>query len=177
MMPGEPANVILCPSCGAENIEGADTCERCLSDLSSIDVPEGAQVLKESDLSLPIGAVRWSKAFLVQATATVREAVQLMQRERAGAVVVMNGLSIAGIFTDRDVLRKVAPDPSVLDRPVSDVMTPDPVVLREDDMMAYALNKMGVGGFRHIPIVRGDTVIGMLTGRDVLNWVMGRYFD
>jgi CBS domain-containing protein len=36
---------------------------------------------------------------------------------------------------------------------------------------------MGVGGFRHIPIVRGGAVVGMLTGRDVLNWVMGRYFD
>jgi signal-transduction protein with cAMP-binding, CBS, and nucleotidyltransferase domain len=176
-MSGDPSNVIVCPSCGAENIEGTDICERCLSDLSSIDVPEAAQVLKESDLTLPIAAARWSKALLIQQTATVREAVQLMQRDRAGAVVVMDGLAIAGIFTDRDVLRKVAPEPAMLDRPVSDVMTPDPVVLREDDMMAYALNKMGVGGFRHIPIVRGDAVVGMLTGRDVLNWVMGRYFD
>ncbi|GIW13797.1 MAG: hypothetical protein KatS3mg062_1236 [Tepidiforma sp.] len=173
----DPVNVIVCPSCGAENIEGADTCERCLMDLSSVDVPDAAQVLKESDLTLPISAVRWSKPLTVQVTATVRDAIRSMQTHRAGAVVVMQGTKIAGIFTDRDVLVKVAPNPESLDQPVTAVMTPDPVVLREDDMMAYALNKMGVGGFRHIPVVRGEELIGILTGRDVLNWVMGRYFD
>lgn len=176
-MASEPANVIICPSCGAENIEGADICERCLMDLSSIDVPEAAQVLKESDLTLPIAAVRWSKPVTIQAGASVREAIRIMQEQRSGAVVVLRGREIAGIFTDRDVLAKVAPDPAALDRPVDAVMTPDPVVLREDDMMAYALNKMGVGGFRHIPVVRDGELVGMLTGRDVLNWVMGRYFD
>ncbi len=176
-MATEPANVIVCPSCGAENIEGADYCERCLMDLSSIDVPEAAQVLGESDLTLPISAVRWSKPATTQVGATVREAVRLMQLQRSGAVVVLRGSAIAGIFTDRDVLTRVALDPAALDRPVETVMTPDPVVLREDDMMAYALNKMGVGGFRHIPVVRDGELVGILTGRDVLSWVMGRYFD
>jgi CBS domain-containing protein len=100
-----------------------------------------------------------------------------MQEHKSGAVVVLQGLKIVGIFTDRDVLERVAPDPAVLDAPVASVMTPDPVVLREDDMMAYALNKMGVGGFRHIPVVRDGELVGILTGRDVLNWLMGRYFD
>jgi CBS domain-containing protein len=176
-MPPEPANVIICPSCGAENIEGVDTCERCMMDLSSIDVPDAAQLLKESDLPLPISGVRWSKPISVQADSSVREAIRLMQEHKSGAVVVLQGLKIVGIFTDRDVLERVAPDPAVLDAPVASVMTPDPVVLREDDMMAYALNKMGVGGFRHIPVVRDGELVGMLTGRDVLNWLMGRYFD
>ncbi|WP_322818778.1 CBS domain-containing protein [Tepidiforma sp.] len=176
-MPHEPANVIVCPSCGAENIEGAETCERCMMDLSSIDVPDAAQLLKESDLTLPIAAVRWSKPVSIQATATVREAIQLMQQQRSGAVVVLRERSIVGIFTDRDVLQRVAPDLATLDEPLEKLMTPDPVVLREDDMMAYALNKMGVGGFRHIPVVRDGELIGILTGRDVLNWLMGRYFD
>jgi CBS domain-containing protein len=176
-MTSEPANVIVCPSCGAENIEGTDICERCLMDLSSIDVPDAAQLLNESDLALPIAAVRWSRPVTVQATATVREAILAMQNDRTGAVVVLDGLEIVGIFTDRDVLARVAPNPSVLDQPVTSVMTPDPVVLRDDDMMAYALNKMGDGGFRHIPVVRNGDLVGMLTGRDVLSWIMGRYFD
>ncbi len=176
-MSSEPANVIVCPSCGAENIEGSDACERCLMDLTSVDVPDAAQVLNESDLALPIAAARWSKPVTIQASSTVREAIRLMQAERSGAVVVLDGLAIAGIFTDRDVLTRVATRDDVLDAPVSTVMTPDPVVLREDDLMAYALNKMGDGGFRHIPVVRDGQLVGILTGRDVLNWVMGRYFD
>jgi CBS domain-containing protein len=56
-------------------------------------------------------------------------------------------------------------------------MTPDPVVLREDDTMAFALNKMGDGGFRHVPVVRDGELVGMITVRDIMNWVLGRYFD
>jgi len=51
------------------------------------------------------------------------------------------------------------------------------VVLRDDDTMAMALNKMGDGGFRHIPIVRGGELVGMITARDVMGWVLGKYFD
>lgn len=176
-MTPEPANVVVCPSCGAANIEGSDSCERCLMDLTSIDIPEAAQVLKESDLALPISALRLSKAVMVSPQAAVREAIDLMRRDRVGAVAVVESGRVVGIFTDRDVLRRVAAVAGALDLPVAAVMTPDPVVLREDDMVAAALNKMGVGGFRHIPVVREGQLIGMLTGRDVLNWVMGRYFD
>jgi CBS domain-containing protein len=56
-------------------------------------------------------------------------------------------------------------------------MTPDPVVLRDDDTMAMALNKMGDGGFRHIPIVKSGELVGIITARDVMSWVLGKYFD
>jgi CBS domain-containing protein len=56
-------------------------------------------------------------------------------------------------------------------------MTPDPVVLRVDDSMAVALNKMGVGGFRHVPVTRDGTLVGLVTARDLMSWVMGRFFD
>lgn len=173
----EPTNIVICPSCGAENIEGADTCQNCMADLRTIDVPATAQIASESDLARPIGSIRLSKARSVGLGASVRQAIAAMQGDSTGAVVVMDGVEIAGIFTERDVLKKIAGWPERLADSVSVHMTPDPVVLREDDAMAAALNKMGDGGFRHIPVVREGRLVAMLTGRDVWAWVLGRYFD
>jgi CBS domain-containing protein len=71
----------------------------------------------------------------------------------------------------------VAGYPERMHDSVAHYMTPDPVVLRDDDTMAMALNKMGVGGFRHIPYTRAGSLAGMLTARDVMNWLMSKYFD
>jgi CBS domain-containing protein len=176
-MPVGQRNIVICPSCGAENIEGADVCERCMMDLSSIDVPESTQVVNESDLTIPISAVRMTRPTTVGPMQTVREAIAQMREDPTGAVVVVENGQVVGIFTDRDVLKKTAARKGVMDEPVALYMTHDPVVLREDDTMAYALNKMGDGGFRHIPVVRDGELVGMVTVRDVMNWLLGRYFD
>lgn len=173
----EQRNIVVCPSCGSENIEGVDTCENCMMDLRSIDVPEGDQIASESDLTRPISSVRLSKPRTVPLGASVREAVAVMQDDATGAVVVLSGSGIAGIFTERDLLKKVSNLPADLDKPVAAFMTPDPVVLRDSDMMAWALNKMGDGGFRHIPVVSDGQLVGIVTARDIMQWVLGRYFD
>ena len=173
----EQRNIVVCPRCGSENIEGVDTCENCMMDLRSIDVPEGEQIASESDLTRPISSVRLSKPRTVPLGASVREAVALMQNDATGAVVVLSGTEIAGIYTERDLLKKVSNLPADLDKPVTAFMTPDPVVLRDSDMMAWALNKMGDGGFRHIPVVSAGQLVGIVTARDIMQWVLGRYFD
>lgn len=176
-MTADLRNIVVCPSCGSENIEGADSCERCTMDLSGIDVPESVQVVSESDLNISISAVRMTRPKTVAPMQTVREAIAEMKGDPSGAVVVVDSGQVAGIFTDRDVLKKAAARSAILDEPVALYMTPDPVVLREDDTMAYALNKMGDGGFRHIPVVRDGELVGMITVRDIMSWVLGRYFD
>lgn len=176
-MATEQRNVVVCPSCGTENIEGVDTCEHCTMDLRSIDVPESSQVVSDSDLTMPVSSVRLSRPHTVLATQTVREAIATMKSDPTAAVVVMDGTTVAGIFTDRDVLTRVAGRPGVMDEPVARYMTADPVVMRDDDMMAFALNKMGDGGFRHMPVMHDGELVGMITVRDVMNWVLGRYFD
>jgi CBS domain-containing protein len=170
-------NIVVCPSCGQENIEGVDTCENCMADLRAIDVPESAQVASESDLTLPISSIRLSHPRVVAPETTVREAVVLMREDSTGAVVVVADGVVVGIFTERDILKKVAGTPGALNTQVSTYMTHDPVVLRDDDMMAVALNKMGDGGFRHIPVVRHGQLVAIVTARDVMSWVLGRYFD
>ncbi len=176
-MTSDQRNIVICPSCGAENIEGSDACDRCTMDLSSMDVPESAQVVSESDLTVPISSVKMTRPRTVAPMQTVRQAILEMKDDPTGAVVVVDSGRVVGILTDRDVLRKAAARAGVLDEPVANYMTRDPVVLREDDTMAYALNKMGDGGFRHVPVVRGANLVGMITVSDIMNWVLGRYFD
>jgi CBS domain-containing protein len=78
----------------------------------------------------------------------------------------MERQALVGIFTDRDAVLKVAA--AAADRrPVREVMTPDPVVLRRDDPVAVAIHKMAVGGFRHVPILDDGHPIGVVSARDV----------
>lgn len=164
------AGRIVCPSCGHENIQGADSCEHCLADLTSLDV-------SESDLLLPLTETRLSRLKTVAPTTSVHDAVEILRQEASGAIVVVEKGAIVGVFTERDVLKKIAGFPGRMAEPVSRYMTADPVVLRDTDTMAVAVNKMGMGGFRHIPLVHDGRLVAMVTGRDVMQWVMMRYFD
>lgn len=175
-MPVDRTNIVICPHCGAENIEGTDTCENCLMDLRTVDVPGTVQAASDSELLEPISSLRASRAATVPVTASVRESVAAIRAAGSGAIVITDGDRIAGILSERDVLKKIAGRPELAAEPVSAFMTPDPVVLRDDDTMAAALNKMGDGGFRHIPITRQGELVGMVNGRDVVNWIMTKYF-
>ncbi len=175
-MANDPRNIIICPSCGTENIEGADTCSHCTADLRSVDVPESTQADSDSDLALPVSSIRFEKPQIVAPTATIRETVAAMRVGMTGAVVVMEGDQIVGIITERDLLKRVAGVDGGMTSPVSEFMTKDPVTLRHTDPMAVALNKMGEGGFRHIPITQDHELVGIATARDVMAWVLGKYF-
>ena len=79
---------------------------------------------------------------------------------------------MAGIFTERDAMLKLAGKPLEGVR-VGDAMTGDPVILRPDDTVAVAIHKMAVGGFRHIPLVddRG-TATGIIAAVDLFHHVL-----
>ena len=175
-MANNPRNIVICPSCGTENIEGADTCEHCMADLGSVDVPESTQTGTESDFALPVSSIRFEKPHTVDPSTPVRDAIDAMLKGMTGAVVVMDGRRIAGILTERDVLKRIAGLDERMAEPVSRYMTKDPVTLRHTDPMAHALNRMGDGGFRHIPVTRDGELMGIVTARDVMAWVMEKYF-
>jgi CBS domain-containing protein len=93
----------------------------------------------------------------VEIDATAAEAIDKMMEHRIGCVLVVDGGRLVGVFTERDVLGKIAAeDRSPRSVPVRDVMTPDPECLTLEDSLAYALHLMSVGGFRHIPLVDDD---------------------
>ena len=115
--------------------------------------------------------------------ATVRQAIDMMHQQRLGYVLVVEQDHLLGIFTERDVLTKVAGRDVDIDRvQVRDLMTPNPECLGADDELVYALNQMSLGGYRHIPLLddtgRPTGVVAMqhivdylvsLFPRDVLN--------
>jgi CBS domain-containing protein len=100
----------------------------------------------------------------------VSQAFDQMSREAHDCVLVLQGSELAGIFTSRDFLNRVAAvraDPAEL--VLGDVMTPMPRTLRPRDPVAFAINWMAVEGFRNVPIVDdGGEVLGVLTVWDVM---------
>ena len=99
------------------------------------------------------------------------EVAQRMVDRDVGAVIVLEGERLVGILTERDVLRAVAvgiQDDTI----VSDWMTRDPETMGPDDTTQHAAVLMIHGGFRHMPLVEGDQVVGMLSIRDLMRVVL-----
>ncbi len=112
---------------------------------------------------------------LLPRDASVRRAIERMNEASVGCVLVVDeGQRLAGILTERDVLTKVAPGPCDIDRvAVGDLMTPDPECLTLDDGIAYALNKMSVGGFRHVPLIDDlGRPTGMIAMRHIVEFLV-----
>ena len=99
------------------------------------------------------------------------EVAQRMVDRDVGAVIVMEGDALAGILTERDVLRAVAAGIQD-DTIVSDWMTRDPETMNPDDTTQHAAVLMIHGGFRHLPLVEGGDVVGMLSIRDLMRVVL-----
>ena len=99
------------------------------------------------------------------------EVAQRMVERDVGAVIVMEGDELVGILTERDVLRAVAAgiNEGTL---VSDWMTRDPETMAPDDTTQHAAVLMIHGGFRHLPLVEGADVVGMLSIRDLMRVVL-----
>lgn len=130
----------------------------------------GAAILRE-----PIREVAQLKsAACVPPTATVREAIECMKEKRVGYVLIQEKDKLVGIFTERDVLTKIVLQGHDIDElSVASVMTPDPEALSPDDRVSYALNKMSVGGFRHIPLVdRDGRPVGAVSMRNVVDFMV-----
>jgi CBS domain-containing protein len=123
----------------------------------------------------PIGALPTLKeAVCVAPTATLREAIDKMNEGRVGCVLVQEKGKLIGVFTERDVLtRVVGRNLSVDATPVADLMTRDPECLTLDDGIAYALNKMSIGGFRHIPLVDDQhRPTGVVAMRNIVDYIV-----
>lgn len=107
-------------------------------------------------------------------TTSVGEAIRALNERHTGcALVVGTDGRLAGIFTERDVLTKVAGKLADLDTtPLYKIMTPDPDTLPESATVAYALQRMSVEGYRHLPLVdERSRPIGVVAVRDIIAWL------
>ncbi len=94
------------------------------------------------------------------------DAAGRMHERNVGAVVVVEGGRLVGIFTERDVLQAVAT--GRVEGLVGDTMTRAPETIGPDEATGHAAALMIHGGFRHLPVVEGDDVVGMISIRDLI---------
>jgi signal-transduction protein with cAMP-binding, CBS, and nucleotidyltransferase domain len=162
---------MLCPVCRHDNFEGEDSCVNCGADLSSADVPQPLAEYQDTILGEHIDRLGVGEPLIVAPTVPVAEAIRTMHDAGVDCLLVCEEGRLLGIFTDRDAVVKVAG--KRLDAfDVRDFMTPDPVVLRQDDTLAVAIHKMAIGGFRHIPIVDGERPLGVVAAADVFRHIV-----
>ena len=107
----------------------------------------------------------------VEAATPLAAAAREMDDRGVGAVLVLAGDRLQGVFTERDVLRAVAHG-RVGDATVGDFMTPHPETIEPDDTTEHAAVLMIHGGFRHLPVVNAGRVVGILSIRDLMRSVL-----
>ena len=114
-------------------------------------------------------ARRTSPLVTVSSDATVLEAAELMAVNGIGGLPVVDGGALAGIFTERDVLKRVvARQLEPVHTRVRDVMTTPPVTCTPDTPMNEVAAIMDARVVRHLPVLEGTTVVGMVSIRDIL---------
>ncbi len=164
---------MICPECHTDNIEGVDRCANCGQDLYSMGKGVTGKATRGPEfISERLSEIPAQSPVRVATGDPVALAVRLMQNSDTDCVLVMDGSHLAGIITPWDILHKVAgPNEDLNAVTCRQVMTADPVFLRDDDDIAVAINKMSIGGFRHIPLLQGGTPTAVVSIRDVFRHI------
>jgi CBS domain-containing protein len=110
----------------------------------------------------------------VEPDATVAAAIERMLAANVGAVAVCEGARLVGIFSERDVLRLAGRDESFTALPIRDVMTTKLVTVSPDVDVPEAARLMGERQIRHLPVVEGEHLLGIVSIREVLRVLVER---
>jgi len=109
------------------------------------------------------------EAFTVGEDTSMVEAAQGMVKGRFGSALIMQGSWLAGIVTERDVLRAAASGKDLNAIKVKEWMTRDPISATPDMDTEEAAAVMFTNGFRHLPVTKGSEIVGVVSLRDVLS--------
>ncbi|HET6266798.1 MAG TPA: CBS domain-containing protein, partial [Acidobacteriota bacterium] len=140
-----------------------------------LDVPRPESGLQADLLLDPVSKILSRSVDWVTPQDTISKALELMSRRRKGCLPVVEKGRLCGILTEVDLLLKVqAKEQDLTKTPVSTVLTPNPETIEENASISDALHKMSIGGYRHIPVVREGSLVGVLSGKDVLRYLAER---
>jgi CBS domain-containing protein len=123
----------------------------------------------EAGVVVAVAEIMTADVFTVAPDEPVAAAAQAMVQGRIGSAVVMQGRMLVGMFTERDVLRAAASGTDLTESPVSRWMTRDPQTVEGGVDSQRAAEVMLGGGFRHLPVVEDDTLVGIVSLRDLLS--------
>ena len=111
----------------------------------------------------------------VPRTTTVAEAVKLLADKRIGAVPVLDGDAVAGIFSERDVIHALATHgAAALDQEIGDVMTAPAITVSRGEAVLGALSLMTRRRIRHLPVIEGGRMIGFISIGDLVKYRIDR---
>ena len=154
-------------------------------DIYSDEIGEMYEMKQNDEINLgkgisptdPIKILLGTKFIVLNEKSTLREAIDNIQEQHIGCVLLENDKKISGIFTERDIVQKIVGNRHDLENEyVLDYMTITPDVLYPTDAIGFALNKMIEGGYRHIPIINdAGEPIGVISMQDIINH-LGDYF-
>ena len=168
-----------CPSCGYDNLPGADTCENCGTSLTQEDVPQAGTELERSLMEDPVECLQPIRPLTVHLQTSLEDAIQLMRNHGIGCVLITgDGGKLTGILTERDLLQKVAGQGLDLSQcVVGDFMSQAPESSKPDHPLGYALQRMTISDIRYLPIVdNSDRPEGIVSSRDIITY-MAKQFD
>lgn len=167
---------VKCPYCGFENIVGSDHCERCLHSFTQKDLPQPTKDKLQKMIMTEhvVDFISKIPPIIVSTSTTMKEVVEQMQAHPTkGCVLVCDrDGKLIGILSIRDILLKVAGKVDDLAKiKVEKVMTPKPEALDKTAPLSYALHKMSIGKFRHVPVIDNGKPIGVVSTRDLIEYL------
>lgn len=128
--------------------------------------------LEQAICELPASDVQHEPYTTVSPDDSVKTALNKLAEDHIACLLVVEAGKLVGVFTNREVLNLVALEDDILDRPVRDVMTAEPVCVRNDDPIAATLCVMAVHGYRHVPILTAnDEIYGIVSPQRVTNFL------
>ena len=149
----------------------SDDDDQWLESLESDDeVPEIAKAVNIKD---PISSLNLPYPIIFEQGTSINHALKALQGKEKNCTLIIKNEKLSGILTERDILLKITGKGYDLDTmTVDEIMTPDPEFLTSEDPIAYALNKMHIGGFRHVPIVDDSIIpIGLISVSDIISTI------
>jgi len=162
---------MICPACNTNNLPGSEVCCNCLNDLTHLDRPTAHDRVERSLMEDPVSVLKPRPAVTLTPSATVGEAIQAMLANNIGAVLIVEGGKLVGIFSERDLLTRVAGTADYARQPVRGYMTSNPETIGLTDSLAFALHKMDCGGYRHLPVIKDGQPLGVISVRDMLRHI------
>ena len=146
--------------------------------LENYDPPEYDDPLEQALAEEPVTAIQSQPFAAISPDTTVDQALRKMAGEEIACLLVSDGDKLMGVFSDRDVLNRIALEyDEVKDRPVLDFVTCDPVYVFDTDSASAAVCVMSVSGYRHVPVVALDgKLVGIISPQRVTHFLR-QHFD
>jgi CBS domain-containing protein len=132
--------------------------------------------IEKSVREVEVVALKMDPPVVMDETTSVRDVLRQMQQKRSGYALLCRNGNLSGIFTERDVLTKVVGVEGVLSKPISDLMTRDPVCVSEKDPIRKAVMHMHQGGFRNVPIMdENGKIITCVRHKDIVHYLVEHF--